>query len=224
MRAADIDWRALQGVRTVGVTAGASAPQVLVDEVIAAFRDRYDLTVEIVETAQERLPDPTPPDLTLPELDGMVAVARRRGIEGMIVSNTTIARPESLRSGNKAETGGLSGAPLLAPSTALLRRVFGLARGRLTLILRGKRFGFSLDAIGRLLDLYQPGTDNAHQLRAALDLARGRLAEMRNEHADLLDAIKDLESQIALTRALSLLSSTGSFGGSNVNLRYSKDY
>ncbi|WP_273501940.1 4-hydroxy-3-methylbut-2-enyl diphosphate reductase [Paracoccus sphaerophysae] len=55
MRAADIDWRALQGVRTVGVTAGASAPQVLVDEVIAAFRDRYDLTVEIVETAQERV-------------------------------------------------------------------------------------------------------------------------------------------------------------------------
>lgn len=55
MRAADIDWRALQGVRTVGVTAGASAPQVLVDEVIAAFRERYDLTVEIVETAQERV-------------------------------------------------------------------------------------------------------------------------------------------------------------------------
>ncbi|KGJ08293.1 4-hydroxy-3-methylbut-2-enyl diphosphate reductase [Paracoccus sphaerophysae] len=55
MRAADIDWRALQGVRTVGVTAGASAPQVLVDEVIAAFRDRYDLTVEIVDTAQERV-------------------------------------------------------------------------------------------------------------------------------------------------------------------------
>ena len=55
MRAADIDWRALQGGRTVGVTAGASAPQVLVDEVIAAFRDRYDLTVEIVETAQERV-------------------------------------------------------------------------------------------------------------------------------------------------------------------------
>lgn len=55
MRAADIDWRALQGVRTVGVTAGASAPQVLVDEVIAAFRDRYDLTVEIVEIAQERV-------------------------------------------------------------------------------------------------------------------------------------------------------------------------
>ncbi|ARJ68291.1 4-hydroxy-3-methylbut-2-enyl diphosphate reductase [Paracoccus contaminans] len=55
MRAADIDWRALDGIRSVGVTAGASAPEVLVDEVIAAFADRFDLTVEIVETARERV-------------------------------------------------------------------------------------------------------------------------------------------------------------------------
>ena len=55
MRAADIDWRALDGISAVGVTAGASAPEVLVDEVIAAFADRYDVTVELVETAQERV-------------------------------------------------------------------------------------------------------------------------------------------------------------------------
>ena len=55
MRAADIDWRALDGVRAVGVTAGASAPEILVDEVIAAFRDHYDVTVELVETARERV-------------------------------------------------------------------------------------------------------------------------------------------------------------------------
>ncbi|SEH61698.1 4-hydroxy-3-methylbut-2-enyl diphosphate reductase [Paracoccus alkenifer] len=55
MRAADIDWRALEGIRSVGVTAGASAPEVLVDEVIAAFAGRYDLTVELVETARERV-------------------------------------------------------------------------------------------------------------------------------------------------------------------------
>lgn len=52
-RATDIDWRALEGVKAVGVTAGASAPETLVDEVIDAFRDRYDVTVEIVETAVE---------------------------------------------------------------------------------------------------------------------------------------------------------------------------
>jgi 4-hydroxy-3-methylbut-2-enyl diphosphate reductase len=54
-RAADIDWRALDGVAAVGVTAGASAPEVLVNEVIDAFRDRYDVTVEVVETAQENV-------------------------------------------------------------------------------------------------------------------------------------------------------------------------
>ena len=54
-RAADIDWRALDGVASVGITAGASAPEVLVDEVIDAFRDRFDVTVETVETAQERV-------------------------------------------------------------------------------------------------------------------------------------------------------------------------
>jgi 4-hydroxy-3-methylbut-2-enyl diphosphate reductase len=54
-RAGDIDWRALAGIRAVGITAGASAPEVLVDEVIAAFRARYDLTVEIVTTAEENV-------------------------------------------------------------------------------------------------------------------------------------------------------------------------
>ena len=50
-RAADIDWRALEGVRAVGITAGASAPEVLVEEVIAAFRARYAVTERLVETA-----------------------------------------------------------------------------------------------------------------------------------------------------------------------------
>ncbi|MBW6416550.1 4-hydroxy-3-methylbut-2-enyl diphosphate reductase [Celeribacter sp. PS-C1] len=54
-RAPDIDWRALEGIKSVGITAGASAPEVLVNEVIDAFRDRYDVTVELVETAQENV-------------------------------------------------------------------------------------------------------------------------------------------------------------------------
>jgi 4-hydroxy-3-methylbut-2-enyl diphosphate reductase len=52
-RAADIDWRALEGIRALGLTAGASAPEVLVNEVIDAFRARYDVSVELVETAVE---------------------------------------------------------------------------------------------------------------------------------------------------------------------------
>ncbi|WP_406720304.1 4-hydroxy-3-methylbut-2-enyl diphosphate reductase [Thioclava litoralis] len=54
-RATDIDWRALEGISSIGITAGASAPEVLINEVIDAFRDRYDVTVEQVETAQERV-------------------------------------------------------------------------------------------------------------------------------------------------------------------------
>ena len=54
-RAADIDWRALAGARAVGITAGASAPEVLVEEVIAAFRARYAVTEHLVETARENV-------------------------------------------------------------------------------------------------------------------------------------------------------------------------
>lgn len=54
-RATDIDWRSLEGIRSVGITAGASAPEVLINEVIAAFADRYDMTQELVETAKENV-------------------------------------------------------------------------------------------------------------------------------------------------------------------------
>ncbi|MEX0853049.1 MAG: 4-hydroxy-3-methylbut-2-enyl diphosphate reductase [Bauldia sp.] len=52
-RAADIDWRRLEGASRVGVTAGASAPEVLVEEVIDAFAERYSVDVEIVTAAAE---------------------------------------------------------------------------------------------------------------------------------------------------------------------------
>jgi 4-hydroxy-3-methylbut-2-enyl diphosphate reductase len=54
-RAPDIDWRALEGISSVGITAGASAPEELINEVIDAFRDRFDVTQEMVETAVENV-------------------------------------------------------------------------------------------------------------------------------------------------------------------------
>ena len=54
-RADQIDWRALEGISSIGITAGASAPEVLIEEVIDACRARYDVTVELVETAQENI-------------------------------------------------------------------------------------------------------------------------------------------------------------------------
>ncbi len=54
-RAADIDWRALDGITSIGITAGASAPEVLINEVIDAFKSRYAVTEELVETAVENV-------------------------------------------------------------------------------------------------------------------------------------------------------------------------
>ncbi len=54
-RATDIDWRALEGIDSIGITAGASAPDVLITEVIDAFKAKYDVTVEVVETAKENV-------------------------------------------------------------------------------------------------------------------------------------------------------------------------
>lgn len=51
--AAEIDWRSIDGARSFGITAGASAPEVLVGEVLDEFRKRYEVTVETIETAQE---------------------------------------------------------------------------------------------------------------------------------------------------------------------------
>ncbi len=65
-RAADIDWRALEGITTMGITAGASAPEVLINEVIDAFRDRYDVTLAEVETAQENVEFKVPRVLRVP--------------------------------------------------------------------------------------------------------------------------------------------------------------
>ena len=62
-RAADIGWSTLEGVATLGISAGASAPEVLVDEIIAALRERYDVTVELVVTAEERIAFNVPREL-----------------------------------------------------------------------------------------------------------------------------------------------------------------
>ncbi|MEP4029864.1 4-hydroxy-3-methylbut-2-enyl diphosphate reductase [Roseibium polysiphoniae] len=54
-RASDIDWNAFSGISSLGLTAGASAPETLVEEIIAAFADRYNVSVETVRTAEETI-------------------------------------------------------------------------------------------------------------------------------------------------------------------------
>ena len=75
------------------------------------------------------------PDISLDTLDAIVATALRRGIDGMIVSNTTVARPETLKEKALAQqTGGLSGRPLFAPSTRILAETFLRVERKIPLI------------------------------------------------------------------------------------------
>lgn len=101
-----------------------------------------DLLARLLEARAEiTAPNADPLPLLVkiaPDLDraGAEAIARAvtsHAIDGMIISNTTIAR-EGLQGRHREETGGLSGAPLFAPSTELLGRMYRLTEGRLTLI------------------------------------------------------------------------------------------
>jgi dihydroorotate dehydrogenase len=73
------------------------------------------------------------PDLDGPALDDIADAVRGSGIEGLIVSNTTIARP-ALKSAHGNESGGLSGAPLFAPSTEILRQMRRRLGGAVVLV------------------------------------------------------------------------------------------
>ncbi len=75
------------------------------------------------------------PDITLDALDAICATALRRGVQGLVVSNTTVARPESLTETSFArETGGLSGRPLFGPATKLLAETHLRVGAKLPLI------------------------------------------------------------------------------------------
>ena len=83
---------------------------------------------------------------------------------------------------------------LLFPIREGTRRLFTRKdRARLTLILRGKRFGFSLEEIRRLLDLYDDDPDHLTQLTAACEVGRERLEALIEERERLDDAIADLK-------------------------------
>jgi DNA-binding transcriptional MerR regulator len=87
---------------------------------------------------------------------------------------------------------------LLFPIRLGTRRLFTRAdRARLTLILRGKRFGFSLEDIRQLLAMYERDGSNQAQLLRTLEIAKDRLAQMEAQRAELDLAIADLKTQLA---------------------------
>ncbi|MBI1218530.1 MAG: MerR family transcriptional regulator [Rhodobacteraceae bacterium] len=87
---------------------------------------------------------------------------------------------------------------LLAPLRIGQKRLYTRRdRARLTLIRRGKRFGLSLEDIRQLLDLYARDSTNETQTRRAIEIARGRLAQMEQQRAELGEAIADLKAELA---------------------------
>jgi dihydroorotate dehydrogenase len=99
------------------------------------------------------------PDLTADEEAAIAEVALGRGVDGLIISNTTTERPQIVSGRHRDEPGGLSGAPLLLKSTGQLGRFYRLTRGRVSLIgvggiLRGADAYAKIRAGASALQLY----------------------------------------------------------------------
>lgn len=86
---------------------------------------------------------------------------------------------------------------LLFPLREGQKRLFSRRdRGRLKLILRGKRFGFSLEQIRQLLDLYDAGDQQLTQFTRTYEIAQDRLSDMMRQRDELNVAIEELEEQL----------------------------
>ncbi len=101
-------------------------------------RDELAALLTRLQPLHERLKTPLlvkiAPDLAAEDIADVAELALQFRLDGIVATNTTIARPETLRSLNRGETGGLSGAPLFEHSTAVLKQLYGHVGGRLPLI------------------------------------------------------------------------------------------
>lgn len=117
------------------------------------------------------------PDLTAEDRRDIAEVASATGVDGLIVSNTTVARPESLHGAHRTETGGLSGRPLFEPSTAVLRDFYRLTGGRMVLV-----------GVGGIAS----GADAYAKIRAGASLVQLYTALIYQGPALVADILRDL--------------------------------
>ena len=151
-------------------------------------RSEVSVLIGAVTAARDKLAGGRPPvllkiapDLTRQEQEDIAEVALNSAIDGLIIANTTIARPAELRSPDAPEPGGLSGAPLFQPSTRLLAEMYRLTRGALPLI--------GVGGIGSGADAYAKIRAGASliQLYSALTYQGPALVgRIKRELADLL--------------------------------------
>ena len=122
------------------------------------------------------------PDLSLAELDDVVQIARARRVDGMIVSNTTLARPSILREQARArEAGGLSGRPLFRLSTRMVAETYVRAEGAFPLVGVG-----GIDTGGAALTKIRAGASLIQLYSALIYKGLGLVEDIKNDLASTL--------------------------------------
>jgi len=150
-----------------------------------------DLLARVVDVRERVAPNagPTPvllkiaPDLSLAELDDVVGIARSRRVDGMIVGNTTLARPPSLRETKLAqEAGGLSGSPLRALATRMLAETYVRVEGVFPLVGTG-----GIDSGAAALARVRAGATLLQLYSALVFRGLGLVADIKSALAGALD-------------------------------------
>jgi dihydroorotate dehydrogenase len=133
------------------------------------------------------------PDLSLAELDDVVHIARSRRVDGMIVANTTLARPTTLRETNRArEQGGLSGRPLFRLSTRMVAETYVRAEGAFPLIGVG-----GIDSGGAALTKIRAGASLIQLYSSLIYKGLGLVEDIKNDlSSTLLRTGRDSLSEI----------------------------
>jgi dihydroorotate dehydrogenase len=140
------------------------------------------------------------PDLSLNELDDVVHIARSRRVDGMIVANTTLARPSTLREANRAkEQGGLSGRPLFRLSTRMVAETYVRAEGAFPLVGVG-----GIDSGGAALTKIRAGASLIQLYSSLIYKGLGLVDAIKNDLASTLlrtgrDALSEIVGADAAT-------------------------
>ncbi|MHA1538208.1 MAG: quinone-dependent dihydroorotate dehydrogenase [Alphaproteobacteria bacterium] len=166
---------------------------------LRALQGRAHLAGIIARARAALPPGPPPlllkiaPDLASEDVADIAALALTGAVDGLIVANSTIARPAGLRSRHKAEAGGLSGRPLMAPSTALLGEVYRLTQGKVPLIGNGG-IASGADAYAKI----RAGASLVQLYTALVFQGPGLIARIKEELAELLrdDGFERLEEAV----------------------------
>ncbi len=122
------------------------------------------------------------PDLNEDQLRDIALISLANNIDGLILTNTTINRPENLLSNNKRHNGGLSGKPLLNKSNNILRKMYNLTNGQITLI--------GVGGISNGIDCYEKIKSGASLVQLYTALTYSGPSLISNIKKELIDLIK----------------------------------